>query len=111
MNTTFKIEEYPDVTFRVGYIPPVELLGLQSQLDFDDFKKVTFVYSYILEHLECSHDAEEPKWFQVKVPGNNTFLPAGLDNNQSAMLHLCMWVIENYILPTFRKSDVSPAKT
>lgn len=97
----FTIESLPGVTFREGKVSPVDLLAIAPQVDFDAYSKTKELYTFALEHLECEVNG---KWFPVKHPGRDVYMPIGIEKNLRALNDLCAWYITNVIAEVFTGS-------
>jgi hypothetical protein len=97
----FEIASLPDKKFRFGKVSPVDFLAIQTQIDFDNFKKSKTVFLFILEHTET---LVADKWVPVKKEGFEAYMPAGIDSNLKALNEICDVVFNDVILPTFTKS-------
>lgn len=100
----FEIKALPGVTFREANVSPVDLLAIATQVDFDAFKKTKELFAFALEHVEVE---VESKWFPVKYPGREVYMPFGIEKNLIALNELCEWYISNVIAEVFTGSAES----
>ena len=105
----FTIEALPGINFREASVSPIDLLALATQVDFNEFGKTKELFTFSLEHLEC--EGEGGKWFPVKVPGREVYMPFGLEKNFAALNELCKWYMENVVSEVFQGSAESTNKT
>lgn len=105
----FTIEALPGINFREANVSPIDLLALATQVDFNEFGKTKELFAFSLEHLEC--EGESGKWFPVKVPGREVYMPFGLEKNFAALNELCKWYMENVVSEVFQGSAESTSKT
>lgn len=99
--TEFTIKSLPEKQFRVGHISSIEMLALNSQIDFTNFKTTQTVYSFVLEHLEVNIGGV---WTTVKEKNCDTFFPNDLNDNFGALEELIMCFLLNILKPLFMKS-------
>lgn len=100
----FEIEAMKGTKFRTKYISPVDLLALGSQVDLDDFYKSQLLFTFALEHIEVLI-GDNNKWFTVKTPGQEVYMPLGIEENLKALNQLSAWFIENIVIKTFTNSS------
>ena len=98
----FTIETLPNYTFRTTKISSVELLSLQSVMDFDKLENIKTVYCFILGHLETNIDG---KWIKTYDEKFDLYMPRNLEDNGQALQELVMWFVVNVLHPLFQKSD------
>lgn len=98
----FTIETLPEYTFRTTKMSSIDLLSLQSIMDFDKMENVKTIYTFILEHLET---LIEGKWVKTYDSKYDLYMPRNLEDNGIALQELFMWFIVNILQPLFRKSD------
>lgn len=103
-NKTFKIEQLPDSEFKIAEMRAIELMALQTQLDFDSFEKSEKAFTYMLEHIVVRVGNE---WLPVKEKGQDIFYPNGIENNLKALNALTKVFIREVIKPLFPKSSES----
>ena len=104
----FNIESLPGVTFREASVSPVDLLAIASQVDFDEFGKTKQMIQFSLEHLECEVNG---KWFPVKQPSREVYMPFNIERNYKALNELVQWYLENVIVQVFTESAESTSTT
>lgn len=97
----FTIESCPNTTFRDGYVSPVDLLAISTQVDFDAFSKTKELFSFALEHTEVMVG---DKWLPVKTSGRDVYMPIGVETNYSALNDICTWYLQNVISKVFTNS-------
>lgn len=102
------VKSLPGVNFREGQVSPVDLLAIATQVDLDDFKKNKTLIAFALEHLECEVDG---KWFPVKQPGREVYMPFNLERNYRALNELVQWYLENVVFEVFTDSAESTSET
>lgn len=100
-NKEFNIKSLSQ-TFRVSKISPIELLSLQTQINFEDFKLTSNLFTFILEHLEVR---VMDVWVPVKEKNKEEYNPKGIENNIKALNELIMWFLDNIIKDTFINSS------
>ena len=98
----FEISSKAGVKFRTTYISPVDLMALGSQVDLDDFAKSKLLFTFALEHTEVMIGE---KWFSVKRPNQEQYMPIGIENEIVALNEISAWFIENIVINTFTKSS------
>ena len=86
--------------FRVKDLNAVELLALQTQLDFKNLQKTTSLFYYILENTEVEIG---DKWFSVK--DGNTYYPLDIKNDVKSVNDIIDYFIENVLKPSFTQSN------
>lgn len=90
--------------FRIGYISPVKMLALSTQVDLDNFTKTDFLFTFALEHIEV---AMGDKWNPVKTPGQEVYMPFGIEKDLKALDELCTYFLTEVIYPAFQNSSES----
>lgn len=97
METTFT---YKNHEYRLRKMNAIELLALQSQIDFSDVKSAFKFYNTILEQYEvCIDDS----WYRVKQEGKNIFYPADIENDVEAIQTILTHFL-SYMQSVFQKS-------
>lgn len=96
---TFKIQAR-DEEFRIGKISPVEILALQTQIDFNSLEQTTTTFDFILEHIEVNLVGQ---W--VKVKNKNLYMPVDIENDLQALQQLVVYFLTDYLAPLFKKSN------
>ena len=89
-------------TFRVGYISPVELLALSTQIDFQNYEQTKLLYKFSLEHIEVKVGEA---WLPVKTTDKEVYAPQNIANDYIALNELCLYFMQNYIAKTFTQSS------
>lgn len=99
----FKVES-SELTFRIGDISPVEIISLRAVLDFDDLKKTTNVFNFILEHIEVNVAGV---WCKVKEENREIYTPVGIENEFLVLNDISKWFIKEIIMKFFTQSNRS----
>lgn len=73
----FKVEGYKH-TFRIAKMNAIELLAMQTQIDFSDYKSAVNSFSIALEHCEVRMPGTE-SWMKVK--DGEAYFPAEIEND------------------------------
>lgn len=102
--TEFTIDSMQDKKFRVGKITAIEMLSLNSQIDFTNLKSTQIVYSFILEHIEVNIAGV---WTTVKEKNFDTYYPNDLNDNINALEDLVIYFLLHVLKPLFTKSNES----
>ena len=100
-NETFNIEGRKEL-FRVGKISTVEILAIQTQINFNSLSQTETLFSFILEHIEVSLNN---MWVTLKEKGREVYMPLDIQNDYIALQQLCIYFIKDYLQPLFRKSE------
>ena len=100
-NETFNIEGRKEV-FRVGKISTVEILAIQTQINFNSLYQTETLFNFILEHIEVSLNN---MWVSLKEKGREVYMPLDIQNDYPALQQLCIYFIKDYLQPLFRKSE------
>lgn len=98
----FKIESRPELEFRVGKITSIEMLTLQSQINFKSRIQTNEVFSFILEHLEVKI---ADVWTKVKEPNREIYMPIDLEEDMMALQELVVYFLNDILKPLFLKSN------
>lgn len=93
----FTIEGYEN-KFRSTKVKPLDMLALQTQINFDDMIKTKELFKFALEHLEVK---VLDQWIPVKEPNKEVYYPIGIEDNYKALKSLIEWFIENVVRPVF----------
>ena len=99
----FKVES-SELTFRVGKISPIEILSLRSVLDFDDLKKTTNMFNFIIEHIEVNVAGT---WCAVKEEGREIYTPIGIEEDLTVLSDISKWFIKEIVMKSFTQSNKS----
>lgn len=102
-NQEFTIESRKD-QFRIGYISPVKLLAITTQVDLEKFQQTETLYTFALENTEVKMGE---KWVPVKTPGQEVYMPFGIDDDLIALNEICMYFLTEVIYKAFQKSSES----
>lgn len=94
-------------TYRIRKMNAIEVLALQSQVDFENFETTKNCYYTLLEMLEVN---AIDKWLPVKTPKQDIFYPANIENDITAIQTLIKFVLD-YLKEGFQKSNESNSKT
>jgi hypothetical protein len=100
-NETFNIEGRKEL-FRVGKISTVEILAIQTQINFNSLSQTETLFNFILEHIEVSLNN---MWVTLKEKGREVYMPLDIQNDYIALQQLCIYFIKDYLQPLFRKSE------
>lgn len=100
-NETFNIEGRKEL-FRVGKISTVEILAIQTQINFNSLSQTETLFNFILEHIEVSLNN---MWVTLKEKGREVYMPLDIQNDYVALQQLCIYFIKDYLQPLFKKSE------
>lgn len=100
-NETFNIEGRKEL-FRVGKISTVEILAIQTQINFNSLSQTETLFNFILEHIEVSLNN---MWVTLKEKGREVYMPLDIQNDYIALQQLCIYFIKDYLQPLFKKSE------
>lgn len=100
-NETFNIEGRKEL-FRVGKISTVEILAIQTQINFNSLSQTETLFNFILEHIEVSLNN---MWVTLKEKGREVYMPIDIQNDYIALQQLCIYFIKDYLQPLFKKSE------
>lgn len=100
-NETFNIEGRKEL-FRVGKISTVEILAIQTQINFNSLSQTETLFNFILEHIEVSLNN---MWVSLKEKGREVYMPVDIQNDYIALQQLCIYFIKDYLQPLFKKSE------
>lgn len=100
-NETFNIEGRKEL-FRVGKISTVEILAIQTQINFNSLYQTETLFNFILEHIEVSLNN---MWVTLKEKGREVYMPLDIQNDYLALQQLCIYFIKDYLQPLFKKSE------
>lgn len=100
-NETFNIEGRKEI-FRVGKISTVEILAIQTQINFNSLSQTETLFNFILEHIEVSLNN---MWVTLKEKGREVYMPLDIQNDYIALQQLCIYFIKDYLQPLFKKSE------
>jgi hypothetical protein len=100
-NETFNIEGRKEL-FRVGKISTVEILAIQTQINFNSLYQTETLFNFILEHIEVSLNN---MWVSLKEKGREVYMPLDIQNDYIALQQLCIYFIKDYLQPLFKKSE------
>ena len=98
----FRIKSY-DGEFRIKKMNAIELLGIRSQIDFDNLDSAIEFFKIALEHIEVND------WVPVKMKNREVYLPDGLENDVMAVNELTNYFTKEFLMPVFLKSSESKA--
>lgn len=102
--TEFQIKARPNLKFRVGKIGAVEMLALQTQIDFKSLVQTETVFNFIFEHIEVEIAG---KWIPVKEKNREVYYPVDLEEDMNALHELLFYFLNNVVKPLFVKSNES----
>lgn len=100
-NETFNIEGRKEL-FRVAKISTVEILAIQTQINFNSLYQTETLFNFILEHIEVSLNN---MWVSLKEKGREVYMPLDIQNDYIALQQLCIYFIKDYLQPLFKKSE------
>ena len=100
-NETFNIEGRKEL-FRVGKISTVEILAIQTQINFNSLSQTETLFNFILEHIEVSLNN---MWVTLKEKGREVYMPVDIQDDYLALQQLCIYFIKDYLQPLFKKSE------
>lgn len=100
-NETFNIEGRKEL-FRVGKISTVEILAIQTQINFNSLSQTETLFNFILEHIEVSLNN---MWVTLKEKGREVYMPLDIQDDYVALQQLCIYFIKDYLQPLFKKSE------
>lgn len=100
-NETFNIEGRKEL-FRIGKISTVEILAIQTQINFNSLYQTETLFNFILEHIEVSLNN---MWVTLKEKGREVYMPLDIQNDYIALQQLCIYFIKDYLQPLFKKSE------
>lgn len=89
-----------DVVYRIKKMNAIEILSLQNQISFNDYKESKKTIETMLEFIEVKI---KDKWFSVKEKDN--YLPVGIEDDLKSVQELISKMI-NYIKEVFQKSNI-----
>lgn len=98
---TFKINSRKDLEFRVGKISSIEMLSLQTQINFKSMTQTETVFSFILEHVEVNINGA---WATVKEKGRDIYVPFDLEEDLMALQEIVVYFLNDVLKPIFKKS-------
>lgn len=90
-----------DKQFRVN-MSSIDMLSLSYCMEFDNVKKTSETFTFILEHIEVQI---VDKWVQVKATGRDEYFPVGIEEDLSFLRDIEMHFITNILMPAFQKSN------
>lgn len=97
----FKVEGYDDYTFRVKKMNAFDILGLQTQVKFDNSDDAQKFFKLCLEFLEVECKGV---WLPVKEKGLEVYAPAEIEDNLDLLKGVVNTFMNEYLLPVFTKS-------
>ncbi len=97
----FTINSRKDLVFKVGKINAIQMLALDSFVDFDKLENIEKCYDFILKHIEVKI---ADTWQPVKSKDFEIYTPNGIENDYLALRELCMYFLINVLKPLFTKS-------
>lgn len=93
--------------YRIKKMNAIELLAMQTQMDFDSFDNAVKCYDTILEKIEVKM---KDNWLQVKETGKNLYYPASVEEDFDTVAQLIKYFMD-YMKSVFLKSNESNEKT
>lgn len=98
----FKINGYPEYTFRAADVSPVDILSITPLFDMEHFENMRQVTEFILENVEVQINE---KWFRVKERGHEVYMPLGIEKKLSALNEIRRWYTNNIFVQVFQESE------
>lgn len=98
---TFKIDSRNNLEFRIGKISAIEMLTLQTQINFKSLEQTETVFTFILEHIEVNINGV---WTNVKEKGRDIYMPLDLENDLASLQELVVYFLNDVMKPIFKKS-------
>ncbi len=98
---TFKIDSRKDLEFRVGKISSLEMLTLQTQIDFKSMQQTETLFAFILEHTEVNLNGV---WVSVKEKGRDVYMPLDLEEDLMSLQEIVVYFLNDVMKPIFKKS-------
>ena len=93
--------------YRIKKMNAIELLAIQTQMDFNSFEDAAKAYDTILEKIEVKMN---DKWLQVKDSNSKLYFPAGIEEDVEAVSALIKYFMD-YLKSVFLKSNELKEKT
>lgn len=100
----FKVEGYDDYTFRVRKLNAFEVLGLQTQINFDEAEKAERFFKLCLECLEVECKGV---WLPCKEKKVEVYAPAEIEDNVDLLKKVISEFTNNYLTSVFMRSGES----
>ena len=98
----FEVSEYKNLKFRFTYMSPMDICVFASNFNLENYKTSRTMFDYAVEHTEvCINET----WIKVKQPDKDVYMPAGMEENIAALLHIVDAFVEKFIMPVFTKSS------
>lgn len=93
--------------YRIKKMNAIELLAIQTQMDFNSFEDAAKAYDTILEKIEVQMN---DKWLQVKDSNSKLYFPVGIEDDVEAVSALIKYFMD-YLKSVFLKSNELKEKT
>ncbi len=97
----FTIENY-DYTFRVAKMNAIELLALETQLNFKGLNQSQAAIESILERIEVKIG---DKWATVKMKDRQVYTPTEVEEDVNLVAELMTKFTKEIVNPVFQKSE------
>lgn len=97
----FRIEGYEN-QFRFKKLFALDILSLQTLVDFNDFEKTKKFYVFIIEHTEVNVGGT---WLNVKEQGREVYTPDRIKNDAKAFQDIITKFMDDVLKPVFQKSN------
>lgn len=97
----FNIERRKE-QFRIGYISPIELLSIGTQIDFDKLEKTQTLMAFVFEHVEVKI---LDTWTALKMKGKEVWMPIGIEKDLMALNEIFDYVVRELIDVVFPNSE------
>lgn len=88
-------------TYRIKKMNAIELLALQSQVDFSSLENAIKFYTTI---VECFEVKVKDSWLPVKQPHSDIYLPENIKDDVLTIEELIKYMID-YLKEVFQKSN------
>ena len=89
--------------YRIRKMNAIEVLALQSQINFETAEDSKRTYETILENLEVNVSGD--KWLPVKEKKQNVYYPSEVENDYLTIKKLIKFMLD-FVREVFQKSDV-----
>lgn len=100
VQTEFTVKS-SDLHFRLAKMNAIEVLALQTQVQFTNVTVATNLFNAILERIEVQCGEV---WLPVKMKDKNVFAPDTLENDLALTNELVVYFMNEFLKPVFQKS-------
>lgn len=97
----FTLESMPNTEFRFKDVSPLDILALNGA-DFKDIKQRRDIYKFVMENTEVKIGE---KWFPVKTPDKDVYIPIGMEKKIAEMDEMCAKYMVEVVFKAFQKSS------